>query len=388
MTSRYSSAGVNNAAEARVSEFAGRMCQLTSRCNPLISVTDLRGDSYFRGSGQRFFRTTGRASRRGGSTLLLDGIGRKPELYAAAGNYCDAAVDILTATWGDAVRHGALPTVFAETLVVNSLNVPRASSNARMLLTALGGLCQRYRITLFTGETCQHGVKWEHGRTEPYFHFEWYGMMAAMVDPARVIFGRLQPGQIVIAVAGPHLACNGSTAVIAALQRRFGRTTWWRGQTAEARQAVAEAAQPPRIVEPFLQEINGWGQTARLPVAAVAHLTGGGFVAKFLCDLLIRSGVSAVLDNLYPPPAIMEQCREWLGMDDEECYRIWHCGQRFLIVLDPKYEKSFLARAAEARLEARRCGVIVKQKTGGWSTLTIHSKFGGGRPLHYRRHSR
>ncbi|TSC77772.1 MAG: Phosphoribosylformylglycinamidine cyclo-ligase [Parcubacteria group bacterium Gr01-1014_29] len=132
----------------------------------------------------------------------------------------------------------------------------------------------------------------------------------------------------------------------------------------------------------LLVSMNGWFSENYQPIVkmhAIIHLTGGSFEGKFARDILFPRGLSAELTNLWDPPEVMKECKEWRGMTDEECHTIWSCGQGMLVVVDSDgvAKVKFIALAKEFGIEARVCGLITKNKPGKAPTLEILSRFTG-----------
>jgi phosphoribosylaminoimidazole (AIR) synthetase len=114
-----------------------------------------------------------------------------------------------------------------------------------------------------------------------------------------------------------------------------------------------------------------------IPVTAHAHVTGGGIVEKFGADILLPSGLSAVLDNLWDPPLIMSLCREWSGMNLRETYETWNGGQGWLTVTESCNVADFQAMGSEEGIEVKDCGEIIETPGGKSPTLSILSKYPG-----------
>ena len=87
--------------------------------------------------------------------------------------------------------------------------------------------------------------------------------------------------------------------------------------------------------------------------------------------MIISKGLSATLDNLYQPPAIMTKCAQWRKVVDEEFYEMWNGGQGMLLIIDEKDVALCVSRAKEFGLEAQLCGEITLTES---PTVTVHSR--------------
>lgn len=195
--------------------------------------------------------------------------------------------------------------------------------------------------------------------------------MLGAYNPDFLINGStLAPGQIVVALKEEGFRSNGFRHVRKALARKFGKK-WWENPNAEA--AIQACAQPSVLYDPFFAVINDWyGCNSRLPMHLIVHLSGDPFRQKFAQDILFPLGLSAELDDLFAPPAIMQECKEWGRMTDKDVYINWNGGQGMLVVLDEERVREFLDRAALFRIAAKVCGRITKRDE---PALVISSTF-------------
>jgi len=105
-----------------------------------------------------------------------------------------------------------------------------------------------------------------------------------------------------------------------------------------ARPYIELAATPSVLYDKFLVHMNGWSSPDLTPIvksSLIVHLTGGSFRGKFWEDFLKRHGFSAVLDDLYDPPEIMQLGGEWRGFKSSGFYDTFH-GGRIKITDKPK----------------------------------------------------
>ncbi len=84
--------------------------------------------------------------------------------------------------------------------------------------------------------------------------------------------------------------------------------------------------------------------------------------------------LSAELDELWDPPAIMKLCAKWRGLSDRECYEVFNGGQGELVVF-PRGEVAFFLTLAQSHgIEAKVCGCIFKTHEGRPPRLIVYSK--------------
>lgn len=183
----------------------------------------------------------------------------------------------------------------------------------------------------------------------------------------------LKPGQLIIALRENGFRSNGISAVRATMQKQFG-DGWW-----QEKKLIESISTPSVIYDGLLTHLNGWHNAANnfehyLKPHLICHLSGGSFKSKFFEDVLKRKGLSANLDNLWEPPAIVRQMAEWSGMTDEQLHEKWSCGQGALVVLNIRDVETFIHFAKSYDIEAQIAGEVYQETT---PRLSIVSKFSG-----------
>jgi phosphoribosylformylglycinamidine cyclo-ligase len=314
-------------------------------------------------------------------TSAPDGIGTKTVIIDAAHSWKKAAWDLLAMTASDITRWGGLPLVFSNVLDIASLGKKGdATHNAvQDLFLGLRNAAYAQGIALVNGETASLGRYVASENPQATLVFNWSGVMLGVYNPDFVINGSsLAPGQIVVALQEEGFRSNGMRLVRYALIRKFGKK-WWENSNAES--AIQECATPSVLYDSFFAVMNDWyGRGRRLPMHGIVHLSGDPFRQKFAKDILFARGLSAELDDLFAPPLIMQECKEWSRMTDEDAYANWNGGQGMLVVLDEEYVSEFISQAALFRIPAKVCGRITKRDE---PTLTIFSKFSNGKIVEF-----
>jgi len=205
----------------------------------------------------------------------------------------------------------------------------------------------------------------------------WSGMAFGFVHPKNVITGKnVRVGQKIVALREKGLRANGGSSMRKAFSMCFGDN--WYIQEA-ARPYIELAATPSVLYDKFLVHMNGWSSPDLTPIvksSLIVHLTGGSFRGKFWEDFLKRHGFSAVLDDLYDPPEIMQLGGEWRGFKSSGFYDTFHGGQGVIVVMDKEDVGGYIRLAAEAGHEAKECGMITSN--AGKPQLIIESKFKKG----------
>lgn len=376
----YKVDGVNIDAGDAFSKFAGKLAQETYKSSVFVEVTDLSKGN-FRGPRGYVLRGLPKGYI---ETGVMDGIGTKVVVIDAAGNFQDAASNLVAMTAMDITRWGGLPLVFLNILDVASLGEvgSKRFEQCQDLMYGLWNIAKAQGYVMLTGETAELGKCVGSENPDPKVTFNWGGAMLGVYHPDKMIRGdKLAPGQKVI-VLRDSFRSNGISSVRKALAMKYG-PEWWKNPAATPE--VLAAAAPSALYDRMLNRANGWFNWGKkfapeIEVRLIVHLSGGAFESKLGLDILQPLGLTAELPNLFAPSDIMRKCAEWRGMGEEECYRTWNGGQGALVVVDEKDVQAFLDLAAFFSIEAQVAGDIVK---GQGYNVAIRSQFGSGKLIQY-----
>ncbi len=172
---------------------------------------------------------------------------------------------------------------------------------------------------------------------------------------------------------------NGFSLVRKAFVSRYGKL-WWNNSA--AMEDTLAAGSPSTQYDLPLNKLHGWyGLTGKeqlnpiIPMHLIVHLSGGAIKSKFADDMLRPQGLSAVLDNLFEPPEIMQKCALWQGVSSQECYESWNGGQGALVVIDEYNENIFTTAMKSHGIEVRRAGMITEQRD---YAVALVPRFGHG----------
>ncbi len=377
MTNVYEQDGVDVASGDEFSTVASQLIRSTYSNNPYIEVVDL-SKGLFR--GPRPFRVinlpTGYMFDAG-----PDGVGTKVVINDALLWHGLSAFDLLAMTCSDITRFGGLPAVFYNVLDVRQIGKP-GSQSYNLFVQALNNLvigASEMNLVVHKGETAEAGECVGSFNPNPNAPYNWAGCAIGLFYEDKIIYGdRVEPGDIVVALKEEGFRSNGISTVRKAFEMHFGEDYYG---LEEAQPWLSQAAQSSELYDYFLTNMHGWyndGLEPLVDMKLIAHITGGG-MGKFL-ELLAITGHSAVLDNLFELPYIMETCAKWRGMNDTEVYTTWNGGQGMLVVLSADDVDEFVDSAKVYDVMAKPCGEIVPSSSVG-TTLVIDSKYKGSKIL-------
>ncbi len=372
----YRQDGVNVPLGDQFSAYAGRLCRETYENCPNLEVVD-----YSRGAfrGPKFFVPKDLPMGTG-FHVAPDGIGTKVVITDAAGLYGFSATDWVAMCCGDVTRYGGDPALLVNNLDVSSLGEDERSPRfmaACRLMRGLQEVANRYKLVMYNGETAEVGPLVDSPNPNATLKYLWSGVAFGFFHPKNIITGSsVRVGQRIVAFRERGLRSNAGSSARAAFQMRFG-DDWYRHP--EAQEYIRLAAQPSIIYDRFLAYVNGWKNRLEPLVQAslIVHLTGGSFRGKFFDDFLGKHGFSAVLNNLFDPPEIMQCVAEWRGYDSAGFYDTFHGGQGVLMVVENKRYVDYLIKLGlSSGIEIQDVGEITSRDTK--PTLVIHSKYRPG----------
>ncbi|MFZ2310718.1 MAG: AIR synthase related protein [Patescibacteria group bacterium] len=378
---KYKQDGVDIDTGDIFSRFCGEICKSTYENSSFVKVSDLSRGNF---RGPRGFNTTGLPD---GCllTMVIDGVGTKVVPIVASGKLETAASNVIAMTAMDITRYGGLPLVFMNIFDVRTLG-ELDSETYEMCQNAMLGLqatAKENNYVLLGGETAELGVCVGSDDPNSKLMFNWGGTMLGVYHPDKMIYGdTLRPGQVIIALQDDFRS-NGISSVRKAFKLRYG-DNWFNNP--EAMTDIIAASTPSVQYDRLLNLAHGWfsgnnqGLSSLIPMHLIVHLSGGAFESKLGHDMLHPQGLSAELDDLFDPPAIMNKCANWRELSDDECYRAWNGGQGAIVVIDEQNVGSFLALATKLGIQAKVAGRITEQRD---YTVAIKSKFASGKMIYY-----
>lgn len=375
----YSKDGVDVHEEALFSSFAGSICKSSYNNSPFVEVHDLSGGN-FRGPRPFSLNSLPEGYIIEAST---DGIGTKGPLIDAAKFHHLAAYDLVAMTASDITRYGGVPLVLINAL--DTVNVgeegDEVSETYKSAISGLGKVAKEAKIVVLKGETAQMGVCVGSDDVQSKTKLNWTGTIIGAYHKDKMITGdTLAEGQIVIALKENGFRSNGISAVRKALSKKFG-PEWYKNPAGS--ESVRAAAAPSVLYDLFVNTLHGWYDAdfePEIKIHAIVHLSGGAIKEKLAKDMLFPRGLSAKLDDLWEPPAIMKQCAEWRGIIDEEFYEVWNGGQGMLLVVSQNEAEYCIKRAKDFKIEAKIAGKIEKIPT---PQVVIKSKLNLGKEIIY-----
>ena len=251
MTSSYRDAGVDIAAGERAVDLMRASIARTSGPEVIGGLGGFAG---------LFDATRLTTMRRPLLATSTDGVGTKVLIASRLGVYDTVGIDLVGMVVDDLVVCGAQPLFMTDYMVFGSLQPERAAA----ILSGVAEGCVRAGCALIGGETAEHP-----GHLGPD-DFDLAGAATGVVDAGDLLGPhRVQPGDVVVALASSGLHSNGFSLVRRVLER--ARLDLAAGLPGIPGTLGAELLTPTRIYARDCLAL-----AAGCDVHAYAHITGGG----------------------------------------------------------------------------------------------------------------
>jgi phosphoribosylformylglycinamidine cyclo-ligase len=217
-----------------------------------------------------------------------DGVGTKVVLASRLGVYGTVGIDLVAMVADDLVACGAEPLFLTDYLVCGRLRPERVAN----IVSGVADGCAQAGCSLIGGETAEHP-----GHLAPD-DFDLAGAATGVVE-ADDLLGpdRVEPGDVVIAMAASGLHANGFSLVREIIDAP-GSGLDLAAQPAELAQPLgAELLTPTRI---YARDCLALARNCE--VHAFAHVTGGGLAANLVRALPPHADAVVDRGSWRPPP--------------------------------------------------------------------------------------
>jgi len=261
-----------------------------------------------------------------------DGVGTKLMLADALRKYDTVGIDLVAMSVDDVVVTGAEPLFFLDYIACGKVRKD-------VLVPVLKGIVRGCRLAgcaLLGGETAElPGL---------YAKDQWdlAGFCVGVVDRGKIVDGRAcRAGDIVIGLASSGLHSNGYSLARAVFSRR------------ELEGPAGRALlRPTRIYAPALL-----AAMKRIPIKAMAHITGGGFTDNI--PRVVPDGLSVrIWRGTWPIPKIFRLISERGGVSEQEMFRTLNMGVGMVVVVRQADVRKALALFAKLGHKAWPVGVL------------------------------
>lgn len=270
--------------------------------------------------------------------LATDGVGTKLLVAEELGVYNTIGIDLVAMVVNDIITCGAKPVAFLDYYATDQLRRDQAME----ILQGISEGCELAGCDLVGGETAELPGVYPKGG------FDLAGFGVGLVEKSEIIDGsKVRSGDVVIGLPSSGVHSNGFSLARKVLLRK--------GMLKRKRAEILERLLVPTCiyVKPLMKLLR------KVPVKAVAHITGGGLPGNL--NRVLPGNVDAVLDpTTWELPEIFQKIQETGPVELPEMYRVFNMGIGMCIVVSRKDLSDSLRILRRAMVHAVEIGEIAK----------------------------
>ena len=277
---------------------------------PLIRSTRRPEVLADRGQFAGLFRLAGSGFRDPVLVASTDGVGTKLKVVQRFGAHEGIGVDVVAMNTNDVLVYGAQPLLFLDYIAVGRLQPTLMSSLLRGVVRG----CRQSGCALLGGETAEMPGVYRSGE------YDIAGFCVGAVERSRLIDGtKVRAGDAIVGLASSGVHANGFSLIRRALA------------PAQLSRLKRELLAPTRIyVKPVLAALT------RVPIHAIAHVTGGGISRRIPSVTAGRRGLQAKLTlGNWPIPRVFRAIQDAGAISRAEMMRTFNMGIGMALVCRP-----------------------------------------------------
>ena len=275
-----------------------------------------------------------------------DGVGTKLRLALDSGKHSTVGIDLVAMCVNDLIVCGAEPLFFLDYYATGKLDVDIAAS----VVSGIADGCELSGCSLIGGETAEMPGMYEG---EDY---DLAGFCVGIAEKSELIDGsKVAVGDTLIGLAssGPH--SNGYSLIRKVLEITKTDPS---SLELEGEKLIDLLMAPTKIyVKSLLKLIS------KLPVHAIAHITGGGLLENI--PRVLPDNATAVIDTqAWKRPIVFDWLQQHGNIETQEMYRTLNCGVGMVICVPAEAEAEALKLLTENGEQAFVLGTIEETKDG------------------------
>ncbi len=236
-----------------------------------------------------------------------DGVGTKIKLAIEHNMHDTIGIDLVGMCVNDLIVQGADPLFFLDYFACSSLDVDVAEK----VINGIAQGCSLSGCSLIGGETAEMPGMYQTG------DYDLAGFCVGVVEKDELITGEnVSEGDAVIALASSGCHSNGYSLV----RKIIDDTNQDLSEILEGKTLLELLIEPTRIyVKQILALIN------KVPVKAIAHITGGGLIENI--PRVIPDHLSVEINaSSWELPLIFKWLQETGNIEAHEMYKTFNCG--------------------------------------------------------------
>ncbi len=245
-----------------------------------------------------------------------DGVGTKLKLAFLTGRHDTVGIDLVAMSVNDVVVTGAEPLFFLDYFATGRLR----AEDAAQVVKGIAEGCRQAGCALIGGETAELPGFYAEGE------YDLAGFAVGVVERDRILDGRaVRPGDALLGVASTGLHSNGYSLARKVLLERHALSD--RPAELGGRTVGEVLLEPTRIYAKDVLALLG-----KVPVGAVAHITGGGLPGNAPRNL--PDGTRARIHaGAWPVPPVFGLIEREGAVPRDEMYRTFNMGLGLVVAL-------------------------------------------------------
>ena len=273
-----------------------------------------------------------------------DGVGTKLLLARRLAKHDTIGIDLVAMCANDVLVQGAEPLFFLDYFACGRLETQTATE----VVAGISNGCQLAGCALIGGETAEMPGMYDDG------DYDLAGFCVGVVERAKLVDGsRVRPGDQIIGLdsSGPH--SNGYSLIRQVLD----------GAQADPGQMLGDQPLGDALLAPTTIYVTAVKACLEaVPVAAMAHITGGG-LAENLARVLPADCGARISCSSWDLPLVFQWLAKNGPVASDEMNRVFNCGIGYTLVVSSEDVEQALACCAGAGLGGRVIGEIVPRST-------------------------
>lgn len=274
-----------------------------------------------------------------------DGVGTKLRLAMDAGIHDTVGIDLVAMCANDLVVQGAEPLFFLDYYATGHLELDVAGE----VIRGIGQGCEQAGMALVGGETAEMPGMYDGG------DYDLAGFCVGIVEKDQIIDGsRVTAGDALIGIAssGPH--SNGYSLIRKVLEVSGADPS----SELDGRPLIEWLLAPTRIYVKALLDL-----ITRVPVHAMAHITGGGLTENL--PRVLPPGTRALIDTAsWQRPAIFDWLQTQGNISDAEMRLTFNNGVGMALVVPADQRDTAIEHLRAAGESAWPLGTIAADESG------------------------
>ena len=300
------------------------------------------------------------AYRRPVLATSTDGVGTKVAIARAMGVYDTIGYDLIGMLVDDLVVTGAEPLFVTDYIACGKVFPERIAA----IVGGIAAACKDAGAALLGGETAEHP-----GLMSPE-DFDVAGATTGVVEYDSILgASRVQPGDVVLALASSGLHSNGYSLV----RHVFASASWGLERVVPelGRTLGEELLTPTRVYARDLLDI-----IRATEVHSISHITGGGLANNLV--RVLPDGIGVDLDRAtWTPPAIFDLVQSVGGISQPDIEATLNMGVGMALVLPESSVASAQAVASAAGIDSWVMGAAVAEQDAP-ARVTLHGAHAAG----------